>query len=163
MDPRFSWADLKRLRDRWPFHFVVKGILNVSDIGDCLRLGADAIVLSNHGGRQLDSVPSGIELLPSARSRYQSETLFVDGGIRRGSDVVKALAVGAQAVLLGRAPLYGLAAGGEDGVFQVVEIIKEEMARTLALLGCQRSQCLDQSYLVPSTNAIYHKTSIERH
>lgn len=152
MDPKFSWADLKRLRDRWPFHFVVKGILNVSDVGACLRLGADAVVLSNHGGRQLDSVPSGIEMLPYARSQYPNETFFVDGGIRRGSDVVKALAVGAQAVLLGRAPLYGLAADGEHGAFQVIEIIKEEMARTLALLGCRRSQNVDQSYLVPRTN-----------
>lgn len=161
MDPKFSWADLKRLRDRWPFHFVVKGILNVSDIGDCLRLGADAVVLSNHGGRQLDSVPSGVEMLPYARSQYSNETLFVDGGIRRGSDVVKALAVGAQAVLLGRAPLYGLAADGERGVFQVIEIIKEEMARTLALLGCRCSQNVDQSYLVPRTSATYRKNQID--
>lgn len=159
MDPKFSWADLKRLRDRWPFHFVVKGILNVSDVGDCLRLGADAVVLSNHGGRQLDSVPSGVEMLPYARSQYPNETLFVDGGVRRGSDVVKALAVGAQAVLLGRAPLYGLAADGEHGVFQVIEIIKEEMARTLALLGCRCSQNVDQSYLAPRMNAIDRKKS----
>ncbi len=147
MNQEFSWDDLKRLRDTWPFHFVVKGILNPSDVATCLRLGADAVILSNHGGRQLDSVPAAIEVLPHVRSHHRDATLLIDGGIRRGADVVKALAAGAQAVLLGRAPLYGLAADGERGAYQVLEIIKEEMTRTLALLGCGDCSHLDRSYL----------------
>jgi (S)-mandelate dehydrogenase len=134
MDASFDWDDLKALRDAWPGTMLVKGILSVDDAVRCYQLGVDGIVLSNHGGRQLDDVQAPIEILPDV-VRAVPGPVLVDSGIRRGSDVVKAMACGARAVMLGRATLYGLAAAGEDGVTEVLRLFREEIDTTMALLG----------------------------
>jgi (S)-mandelate dehydrogenase len=135
MDASFDWESLQRLRELWPHRLLVKGILSSADAQRCYACGADGVILSNHGGRQLDQAVSAIDVLAEIAGQGAGP-IFVDGGVRRGSDVVKALALGARGVLVGRAVLYGLAAAGEEGAFAVLEILKDEMDRTLALLGC---------------------------
>ena len=146
MDASFSFADLKWLRDLWPHKLLVKGLSRPEDAARCMELGADGVILSNHGGRQLDSAISPMETLASTVSRVSGPVL-VDSGIRRGSDVVKALALGAKAVLLGRATLYGLAAAGPKGVEAVLEIFMDEIDRTLAQLGCPSVSKLSSDYI----------------
>jgi (S)-mandelate dehydrogenase len=130
---------------------VVKGVARLDDALKAVEIGASGIVLSNHGGRQLDGVMSPLSILPDVVSKLKGKTtLFVDGGFRRGTDIVKALALGADAVLLGRAMLYGLAAAGTDGVTRALDILSEEIARTMALLGIGKisdltSDCLTSS------------------
>lgn len=131
-----TWEDLGWLREIWPGPFVVKGILSSEDAKRALSCGADGIVVSNHGGRQLDFTPSTLSVLPEVRQSVgDAATVLIDGGVRRGSDVVKALALGANAVLIGRPYLYGLAVGGENGVVHILDILREEMTRVLTLLG----------------------------
>jgi (S)-mandelate dehydrogenase len=138
INPMFSWDDIARLRKRWSGRLVLKGILNVDDARRAVGAGADGIVLSNHGGRQLDSAVSGLELLPAVAAELRDRvTLLVDGGFRRGSDVLKAVALGAHGVMIGRATLYGLAAGGEAGVAHALNLLRSEMERTMTLLGCR--------------------------
>ncbi len=138
LNPMFSWEDVARLRERWRGRLVLKGILSPDDARRAVELGADGIVLSNHGGRQLDSAVSGVELLPAVAAELRDRTtLLVDGGFRRGSDVLKAVALGAHAVMIGRATLYGLAAGGEAGVAHALSLLRAEMERTMTLLGCR--------------------------
>jgi (S)-mandelate dehydrogenase len=146
LDATISWDDLKLLRDEWPRYLIVKGAMGLSDLKECERLGIDAVALSNHGGRQLDSVPTALEMLVAYRTETRM-TLLIDGGIRRGSDIVKALALGADSVLAGRPFLYGLASDGEAGAAHVLEIFKEEIDRTLALIGCSSVNELDHTYL----------------
>ncbi len=137
-DPAFSWDDLKRFRDLWPRKLLLKGVLRVDDAERAVAAGCDGIVLSNHGGRQLDGAVSGLDVLPDvARALGGRASLFVDGGVRRGSDIAKAVALGAEGVLLGRAPVFGLAAGGRAGVARALEILADELDRTLALTGCR--------------------------
>lgn len=137
MDASFAWDDLRRLRDRWPHRLIVKGILRPDDASRCLELGADGVIVSNHGARQLDDALAPLDVLPEIKAACASRgALMLDSGIRRGSDVVKAVALGADAVLLGRATLYGLAVGGEAGALRVLEIVQDEIDRTLAMLGC---------------------------
>lgn len=139
MDASFAWDDLSRLRDRWPHRLLVKGIMRAEDALHCIELGADGVIVSNHGARQLDDAAPTLDVLPSVKTACAAGgALMLDSGIRRGSDVVKAIALGADAVLLGRATLYGLAADGEAGALRVIEIIQDEIDRTLALLGCVR-------------------------
>jgi (S)-mandelate dehydrogenase len=135
MDASFAWDDLKALRDAWPNTLLVKGIMNAEDAERCVELGADGVILSNHGGRQLEDARAPIEVLPGVAARTQTP-LLLDSGVRRGADAVKALAMGAKAVLLGRAVLYGLAARGEEGASHVLQILAAELDTTLALLGC---------------------------
>jgi (S)-mandelate dehydrogenase len=138
LNPMFSWDDVVRLRERWRGRLVLKGILSLDDARRAVELGADGIVLSNHGGRQLDSAISGVELLPAVAAELKDRTtILVDGGFRRGSDVLKAVALGAHAVLIGRAALYGLAAGGEAGVAHALMLLRAEMERVMTLLGCR--------------------------
>jgi (S)-mandelate dehydrogenase len=138
LNPQFSWHDVARLRERWRGRLVLKGLLSVDDARRAVELGADGIVLSNHGGRQLDSAVSGVELLPAVTAEFRDRTtVMVDGGFRRGSDVLKALALGAHAVMIGRATLYGLAARGETGVAHALSLLRAEMERTMTLLGCR--------------------------
>jgi (S)-mandelate dehydrogenase len=138
MNPLFSWQDVARLRERWRGRLVLKGILSAEDARRAVELGADGIVLSNHGGRQLDSTISGVELLPAVAAELRDRTtLLVDGGFRRGSDILKAVALGAHAVMIGRATLYGLAAGGEAGVAHALTLLRAEMQRSMTLLGCR--------------------------
>ncbi|WP_116140009.1 alpha-hydroxy-acid oxidizing protein [Trinickia diaoshuihuensis] len=137
MDASFAWDDLSRWRDRWPHRLIVKGILRPDDALRCIELGADGVIVSNHGARQLDDAVASLDILPEVKAACASAgALMLDSGIRRGSDVVKAVALGADAVLLGRATLYGLAAAGEAGALRVIEIIQDEIDRTLAMLGC---------------------------
>ncbi len=133
-----DWDGAKELRDRWPGKFVLKGVLHPEDAERALALGADGIVVSNHGGRALDCSVAPIEVLPAIVASVGGRmTVFLDSGVRRGSDVVKAVALGADAVLAGRAPLYGLAAFGEPGVARAIELLRSETSRTMAMLGAR--------------------------
>jgi L-lactate dehydrogenase (cytochrome) len=136
LDPAVGPDELRRLRSIWPGPLVVKGVQSVDDARLSFDLGADAVVLSNHGGRQLDRSRTPLELLPQVRAAVgPAPTLYLDSGVLGGADVVAALALGADGVLVGRAYLYGLMAGGEAGVRRVVDILEEDMLRTMRLLG----------------------------
>lgn len=136
MDRGLAWDGVKRIRDRWPGKLILKGILDIGDVAAAAGIGADAVALSNHGGRQLDWAVSPLDILPEARRVVGDRmTLLVDGGIRRGSDVLKALALGADAVMIGRAALYGVAAAGKAGVKRALDILHNEIDRDLGLLG----------------------------
>jgi (S)-mandelate dehydrogenase len=138
INAKLSWEDMERLRRRWQGKLVLKGILCVEDARRAAEMGADGIVLSNHGGRQIDSCVSGVELLPAVSAEVGSRlVILVDGGFQRGSEVLKAIALGAHGVMIGRAALYGLAAGGQAGVSHALGILRAEMERTLTLLGCR--------------------------
>lgn len=136
---RWTWADLRRLRDRWPGKLVVKGVLSEVDAIAAVEAGADAIVVSNHGGRTLDSAAATIDVLPQvARAVQRRAEIFVDGGVRRGSDIVKSIALGAQAVLIGRPTLYGVAVAGQAGAEKALRILASEFETTLGFVGCPR-------------------------
>lgn len=148
-DPSLSWEDLERFRDRWPGKLLLKGVLRADDAQRAVSLGVDGVVLSNHGGRQLDSAISGLDALPEVAAAIGGKaSIIVDGGVRRGSDIAKAIALGAQAVILGRAPVYGLAAGGREGALKALEILQEELDTTLALTGCRSIADLSADLLV---------------
>jgi L-lactate dehydrogenase (cytochrome) len=142
-----TWADFQWIREYWRGPIIVKGILTGEDARRAVDQGAAAISVSNHGGRQLDCVPSSLRVLPEVVKAVngQVETLM-DGGIRRGTDIVKALCLGAKAVLCGRAYAYGLAAAGEAGIARALEILRVDLERTLKLLGCPSVAALDRSY-----------------
>jgi isopentenyl diphosphate isomerase/L-lactate dehydrogenase-like FMN-dependent dehydrogenase len=143
-----KWADLDLIRSRWTGPLLVKGVMRSDEVDRMVGMGIDGFVVSNHGGRQLDGVPASIEALPdivaAAAGRAQ---VFIDGDIRRGSDVVKAIALGAAGAFVGRPYLFGLAAGGQKGVERVLEMFRDEIDRTLALLGCARISELDSSFV----------------
>jgi len=148
------WSDLKWIRELWNGPIVIKGIHRADDAKRAVDEGADAIVVSNHGGRQLDTVPATIKVLPDVvKAVGDRTTVLLDGGIRRGGDVVKALCLGARAVLIGRAYAYGVAATGADGVRQAVDILRTDMLRTMKLLGCASVRELDQTYVSCETSA----------
>jgi isopentenyl diphosphate isomerase/L-lactate dehydrogenase-like FMN-dependent dehydrogenase len=133
-----DWDGAKDLRDRWPGKFVLKGILHPEDAERALAMGADGVVVSNHGGRAFDCSIGTMSALPTIVEAVGGKmTVFLDSGVRRGSDLVKAVASGADAVLAGRAPLYGLAAFGEPGVARTLELLRAETARTMAMLGAR--------------------------
>ena len=136
-DPSFSWDDIKRFRALWPRKLMLKGVMRADDAEHAVAAGIDGLVISNHGGRQLDGAITGIDALPEiARAVGGRASILVDGGVRRGSDIAKAIALGAEGVILGRAPVYGLAAGGRAGVARAIAILADELDRTLALTGC---------------------------
>jgi L-lactate dehydrogenase (cytochrome) len=142
-----SWADLQWIRDAWKGKVVVKGAHTADDARRAVDAGADAVVVSNHGGRQLDGVAATIRVLPEVVEAVGSRTeVMLDGGIRRGSDVVKALCLGARAVLIGRAYAYGLGAGGGAGVTRALDILRGDIIRTLKLLGVSSTAALDGSF-----------------
>ncbi len=147
-----TWEDLRWIRDAWSGPIVIKGIHTGDDARRSVDEGADAIVVSNHGGRQLDGVAATLRVLPEVLAAVDSRIeVLMDGGIRRGSDIVKALAIGARAVLIGRAYAYGLAAAGGPGVARTIEILTADLTRTLKLLGCPSLAALDRSYVeIPS-------------
>jgi (S)-mandelate dehydrogenase len=152
LDASICWEDLGWMRELWRGKLLVKGILDVRDAERATALGCDGLVLSNHGGRQLDSCVAPIEVLPEiARALGGRSTLIVDSGFRRGTDVVKALALGAQAVMLGRATLYGLAAAGEPGVAHALAILTSETDRVLGELGCTSVADLTPAHLRASS------------
>ena len=147
-----AWEDLPWIRDIWKGPIVVKGVLTGEDARRAIDAGADAIVVSNHGGRQLDGVVPTLRALPEVVDAVHGRAeILLDGGIRRGSDVVKALCLGARAVLVGRAYAYGLAAAGGAGVARAIEILRSDIVRTLRLLGCHDSSTLDRSYVESGT------------
>jgi L-lactate dehydrogenase (cytochrome) len=148
-DPALSWKDVEWLKKIWPGKLVLKGILDVEDAKTAVKLGADALVVSNHGGRQLDGAPSSISALPAIADAVGSdlEVLF-DGGIRTGADVLRALGLGARACLIGRAYIYGLGAGGKAGVKRAIEILKNELSVTMALTGINKIADIDGGVIV---------------
>jgi isopentenyl diphosphate isomerase/L-lactate dehydrogenase-like FMN-dependent dehydrogenase len=146
-----SWEDFAWIKDAWQGPLVIKGVQSADDARRAVDAGADAIVVSNHGGRQLDGVAATLDILPEVLDAVGDRVeVLLDGGIRRGSDVVKALCMGARAVLVGRAYAYGLAAGGETGVAKAIEILRSDIVRTLNLLGCHDVAGLERSYVTPS-------------
>jgi L-lactate dehydrogenase (cytochrome) len=143
-----TWKDFEWIRQIWRGPIVVKGVLTGEDARRSVDLGAAAVVVSNHGGRQLDGVPASLDVLPEVLEAVGSQAeVLIDGGIRRGTDVVKALCLGARAVLIGRGYAYGLAAAGTAGVARALQIFREDVVRTMKLLGCASVQELDRSYL----------------
>jgi L-lactate dehydrogenase (cytochrome) len=149
-DPAVTWDDLGWFREHWAGQLVVKGILHPDDARRAVRLGAEAISVSNHGGRQLDGAPAAIRALPAVADAVGGEAeVYLDGGIRRGADIVKALALGARACLAGRALGYGLGVAGQAGVSRAVEILHTELRTTLALAGCPSVHDLDPSWVRP--------------
>lgn len=145
---QLNWEVAKRIRDRWSGPLALKGMMAVADARRAARIGVDAVIISNHGGRQLDAVPAPIDLVAEfAQAVGDDLEILIDSGIRRGSDVLKALALGAKAVLIGRAYLYGLAAGGEAGVMCALEILKEELRRDMALLGAPSLGALNRHFV----------------
>ena len=138
-DPAITWRDLGWLRENWSGNIVIKGVLDVDDAKAAADIGASAVIVSNHGGRQLDGAPSAISVLPRVADAVGGKLeVLMDGGIRSGQDVAKALALGAKAVMLGRPWAYGLAARGETGVAEILAILKRELAVTMTLLGVER-------------------------
>jgi L-lactate dehydrogenase (cytochrome) len=148
-DPSVTWADLDFIRETWDGPLIIKGILDPEDAKAAVRLGADGIVVSNHGGRQLDGVPSTAQALPAIADAVGDQlTVLADGGIRSGLDVVRMLALGAKGVLLGRAWAYALAGGGQAGVSHMLRLIEAEMRVAMALTGRTRISAIDRSALV---------------
>jgi isopentenyl diphosphate isomerase/L-lactate dehydrogenase-like FMN-dependent dehydrogenase len=143
-----TWNDLRWIRDAWRGPIVIKGVLTGDDARRSVDEGAAAISVSNHGGRQLDCVPASLRALPEVVKAVNGQVeVLMDGGIRRGTDIVKAICLGARAVLCGRAYAYGLAAGGEAGVTRAIDILRTDLERTLKLLGCPSIAALDRSYV----------------
>jgi L-lactate dehydrogenase (cytochrome) len=135
-DPSLNWSDIEWIRDQWPGRLILKGILDAEDAAIAARTGASAIIVSNHGGRQLDGALSSIAALPRVAEAVGSDVeVMFDGGIRSGQDVLRALALGAQSCLIGRAYLYGLGAGGQAGVTKAIELIRNELDVSMALTG----------------------------
>lgn len=143
-----TWQDMRWIRELWSGPVIIKGVLTAEDALRAIDAGASAVVVSNHGGRQLDCVPASLQVLPEIVAAVNGQTeVLMDGGVRRGTDVVKAICLGARAVLVGRAYAYGLAAGGPTGVARAIEILRGEIERTLKLLGCNSIGTLDRSYV----------------
>lgn len=149
-DTSLNWKDVEWIRSIWPGKLVIKGILDVEDAHEATKTGAQALVVSNHGGRQLDGAPSSIELLPEIADAVgeQIEIMF-DGGIRSGQDVMRALALGAKSCMIGRAYIHGLGAAGGPGVHKAIDIIRNELAVTMGLCGVNRIDEIDQHVLAP--------------
>lgn len=143
-----SWDDVDRLRDIFPGKLLIKGIMRPDDAAKAIEHGVDGIVVSNHGGRNMDSAPATIDVLPGIVEAVGGRmSVIVDSGVRRGSDIVKCLALGADAVLAGRATLYGTAAGGREGAGKAIKILKDEMKRTMAYVGTQRTSDISADVL----------------
>ncbi len=148
-DPALSWKDVDWIRSLWPGKLIVKGIMDVEDAKLAAKTGAAALIVSNHGGRQLDGAPSSISMLPKVVDAVGSEIeIMFDGGVRSGQDVMRALALGARSCMIGRAYLYGLGAGGQAGVAKAIEIIGKELDVTMALTGTRRVEDIDQRVIV---------------
>jgi L-lactate dehydrogenase (cytochrome) len=151
-DPRLSWADVAWVKERWGGKLILKGIQDVEDAKLAVQSGADAIVVSNHGGRQLDGAQSSIEALPPIVAAVGSDIeVWMDGGIRSGQDVLKAWALGARGTMIGRAMVYGLGAMGEAGVTKALQLIHKELDITMAFCGRTDIQTVDKSILVPGS------------
>ena len=147
-DPSFNWDALQKIRDSWPRKLIIKGILASEDAVRVATMGCDAVVVSNHGGRQLDGAVATIDALPGVIQAVNGRIpVLVDGGVRRGSDIFKALAMGAEGVMLGRATLFGVAAAGEAGASRSIAILKDEFIRTMQLCGTRSTNAVNSSVL----------------
>lgn len=145
-----TWEHMQWLRERWPGKLVVKGILHPEDARMAVRCGLDGVIVSNHGGRQLDGAMSALQALPAIKAAVPDDfTVMIDSGFRRGADVLKAVALGASMVFIGRPVLYGAAVAGTQGAGKVLDILQTEIDRNLALLGCSDIHALDAGYLDP--------------
>jgi L-lactate dehydrogenase (cytochrome) len=150
-DPTITWKDIDWIRERWDGSVVLKGVLDVEDAHRALKTGAQGIVVSNHGGRQLDGAPSSISVLPAIADAIAGRmTVMMDGGVRTGLDVIRALCLGADGVMIGRAWAYALGAQGGRGVARMLEIIRQEMLVAMALMGVTDVSRLDRSFLTPA-------------
>lgn len=150
-DPTISWEDLPWVREHAPLPLLLKGILTAEDARLAVEAGVDGIVVSNHGGRQLDAVPAAITALPEVIEAVDGRVpVLMDGGVRRGTDILKALALGAHAVLVGRPTVWGLAAGGEEGVLGVLRILRDELQNAMALSGCATVQDITPAHVAPA-------------
>ena len=151
-DPTLSWDDVRELRRLWDGKVIIKGVMDAEDAAKAIYVGADAIIVSNHGGRQLDGAPSSIAALPQIVDMVGGRCeVWMDGGIRSGQDVLRALALGADGTMIGRAFLYGLAAGGKTGVQQVLQIIQKELDLTMAFCGRRTLGEVDRDILLPKS------------
>ncbi|KQV48487.1 alpha-hydroxy-acid oxidizing enzyme [Pelomonas sp. Root1217] len=151
-DPRLSWADIAWVKEQWGGKLILKGIMDVEDAKLAVQAGADAIVVSNHGGRQLDGAPSSIHALPAIAAEVGTQTeVWMDGGIRSGQDVLKAWALGARGTMIGRAMAYGLGAMGEEGVAKALAILHKELDVTMAFCGHTQLTNVTRDILVPGT------------
>ena len=151
-DPALNWGDVEWIKKRWGGKLILKGIQDVEDARIAANSGADALIVSNHGGRQLDGAPSSISALPEIVNAVGSQIeVHMDGGIRSGQDVLKAVALGAKGTYIGRAFLYGLGAMGEAGVTKALEIIHKELDLTMAFCGRTQIQQVDKTILQPGT------------
>jgi len=151
-DPTLSWADIEWIKKRWGGKLILKGILDAEDARLAVASGADALVVSNHGGRQLDGAPSGITALPAIADAVGSQIeVWMDGGIRSGQDILKAWALGARGVLIGRAFVYGLGAMGQRGVTRCLEVLANELALTMAFCGHTDIHNVDDRILISGT------------
>jgi L-lactate dehydrogenase (cytochrome) len=147
-DRTVTWDDARLMVEQWNGPFAVKGILTADDAKRAVDIGATAVIVSNHGGRQLDHVPAPIDLLPEIVAAVDGRAeVIVDGGIRRGTDIVKAIALGAQACMTGRGYLFGLGAGGEAGVDRALSLLKSEVERDMALLGCRNVKEITRNHV----------------
>ncbi|MCP8900583.1 L-lactate dehydrogenase [Gilvimarinus xylanilyticus] len=148
-DPTVTWDDMAEIRQLWKGKLVIKGILDPEDARAALATGADGIVVSNHGGRQLDGASSSIAALPAISQAVDGRLdILLDSGVRTGVDIVRALALGASAVMIGRPWVYGLAAGGEQGVAEIIECFAKEMRVAMALTGCTRTEQITRDVLI---------------
>ena len=147
-DPSFNWDSLQQIRDNWPRKLIVKGIVGPDDAVRVATMGCDAVVVSNHGGRQLDGAVATFDALPDVVQAVRRRIpVLLDGGVRRGSDIFKALAMGADGVMLGRATLYGASAAGEPGASRALAILKDELIRTMQLCGARSTMGINSSFL----------------
>ncbi|MFW7344923.1 MAG: alpha-hydroxy acid oxidase [Pigmentiphaga sp.] len=157
-DPSFDWDRLARVRDRWPRKLIVKGVLRPDDAERLVRLGADAVVVSNHGGRQLDGACATLDALPGVVDAVAGRIpVWLDGGVRRGVDILKARALGAEGVLVGRATLYGAVAGGEPGAHRALQILTEELVRAMKLCGAPGIGDIDEILLARPPRRATHE------
>jgi L-lactate dehydrogenase (cytochrome) len=151
-DPRLSWDDVARIKDMWGGKLIIKGIMEPEDAELAVKSGADALIVSNHGGRQLDGAPSTIKALPDVVSAVGSDIeVWLDSGIRSGQDILKAWALGARGTMIGRAFLYGLGAYGEEGVTRALEILYKEMDISMAFTGHRDIHNVTEDILVKGT------------
>jgi len=148
LTPAITWRDVEWLRQQFDGPLLIKGVLSPDDAAKAVQHGAEGIVLSNHGGRQLDHCPASIEMLPAIKEQVGSQLeVIIDGGIRRGTDVIKALALGAAACMVGRPYIFGLSAGGTAGVTKALELLRAEIIRDMQLLGCPSLAELNQDFI----------------
>jgi isopentenyl diphosphate isomerase/L-lactate dehydrogenase-like FMN-dependent dehydrogenase len=153
--PELNWDDFSWMRDQWDGPLVIKGVLDAADAELAVARGADGVIVSNHGGRQLDSAMSSLAALPAIVKQVGGRApVYLDGGVRRGTDVIKALCLGATAVFIGRPAVYGLAARGSEGAEEVIEILRAELTRAMTLMGVSSIRDLDQSCLIPNGDPV---------